>query len=608
MMRFIKRFLGCLLLLLACISLWNIPMQKSHVSADEEMLKEYYADLSQTTCSEFAKFTTKEEDTHRTRIIVQKDAPFWGEISLNDHPHETESKLLKNIMVNEKSVYEHRVEYIEQWLRDEEPEIISNDYYFVKDLENSCPIYRPINVILYYDVTIPANVIDIYIPESYISTMKLESVGFIGEGKVLNDNSPGEHFIYHIKGDVTIYNPQLPPPKPKYTVTINGAEQKLEEDSLIPKPSYEPKKEETVSHIYEFIGWYYEENGEKKRWDFEKDTLKGDLTLTAEFLAVEKEKFTVTFDGVESYAYIGSFLQKPEDPVGPSTAEYTYTFDGWFYNKDGVNVLWDFESNTVTENVALSSKFTCSKARYYVYAYVEKGLEECFIIELEWGEEIPYPILKAEEGHEVAYWIDENGETSPEVMPTKDLHVYPCWKLAEYTLFVFCNKEILWKSTYTIETEEAALSELKGCLSALNTSAYTYMWKERLPNKLPYVDGSIFYVERSAIRYTITFQGAVGVTPISFTVETIEGIQLPPVPYREGYVGKWDKSVSDIKLENTIITAVYTKVSLEEDLNEEIYISDSNGGCASVMIGKGSALILLSILFFLSVKIKEKCL
>ena len=605
-MRFIKGCLGCLFVLLACVTLWNIPTQKLHVFADEEMLKVYYADLSQTTCSEFAKFTTEEEDTHRTRIIVPEHVPNWGEISINNHPHETEKKLLQNIMVNDKSVYDYQLEFIELWLQGEEPDIISNDYYFLEDLGNPHPIYRPINVVLYYDVTIPANVIDIYIPENYIPSMELKSVSFIGEGQVLNDDAPSEHFICNLKGDVTIYNPKLPPPKPKYTVTIDGIEQKLEEDSLVPKPSYEPKKEETASHTYEFIGWHYEENGEKKRWDFETDTVQGDLTLTAEFLAVEKEKFSVTFDGEESFVYIGSFLQKPEDPLGPSTAEYTYTFDGWFYNKDGEDILWDFEGNPITENVTLFSKFTRSKTRYCVYAYVEKGLEDCFIIELEWGEEIPYPMLKAEEGHEVAYWVDENGESSPEIMPTKDLYVYPHWKLAEYTLFVAYNYDVLWKSTYTIETADEALLQLQECLDALNTSAYTYIWKEKLPNKLPYEDGSIFYVERSAVQYTITFQGTEGVMPISFTVETLGGIQLPPVPYREGYVGKWDKSVSDIKLENTIVTAVYTKAAVEEESNEGIDVNGSDSGCSSLMRNKGSGLILLSILFFLGVKIKEK--
>ncbi len=217
--------------------------------------------------------------------------------------------------------------------------------------------------------------------------------------------------------------------KPLYTVTVGSETVKVIEGGKVEMPETDPTKESTAEFDYTFDGWY---NGETK-WDFENDTVTGNLTLTAKFNE-NKRSYTITFnvtgndavtldsvtveygttydlanilDGVDVSAYtytvtvngeaatsvevladvtvdvtfvarvyytvtIGGVEQtveegekavKPEtDPTKESTAEFNYTFDGW-YNGE---TKWDFENDTVTSDLELTAKFTESKRSYTI--------------------------------------------------------------------------------------------------------------------------------------------------------------------------------------------------------------------------------------------------
>ena len=212
-----------------------------------------------------------------------------------------------------------------------------------------------------------------------------------------------------------------------YTVTIDGVEQTVEQGQKAQKPATEPTKESTAEYDYTFDGWY---NGDQK-WDFENDTVNGNLELVAKYTEtqrrytisfnitgndaitlapmtvkygttctlsdlaelfrredlsnytytvtvdgvavtsltvvsdvmvditfVEKVYYTVTIDGVEQTVEQGQKVQKPAtEPTKESTAEYDYTFDGW-YNGDQ---KWDFENDTVNGNLELVAKFIETK-------------------------------------------------------------------------------------------------------------------------------------------------------------------------------------------------------------------------------------------------------
>ena len=217
--------------------------------------------------------------------------------------------------------------------------------------------------------------------------------------------------------------------KPLYTVTMGDATVKVLEGGKIEKPATDPTKQSTVEFDYIFDGWY---NGETK-WDFENDTVTGNIELVAKFTE-SKRNYTVTFvvtgneavafapvsveygtsydlsnllDGVDVSAYyytvtvngeavtsvevlgdvtvdvafvarvfytvtidgVEQTVEEGEKAVAPateptkqSTAEFDYTFDGW-YNGE---TKWDFANDTVTSDIELVAKYTETKRKYTV--------------------------------------------------------------------------------------------------------------------------------------------------------------------------------------------------------------------------------------------------
>ena len=82
----------------------------------------------------------------------------------------------------------------------------------------------------------------------------------------------------------------------KYDVKFGEADAvKVAYGDKLVKPA-DPVKEPTVSTVYTFDGWY---NGNVK-WNFDTDTVKGDVTLVAKFgETARKYTVTVTFEGLE---------------------------------------------------------------------------------------------------------------------------------------------------------------------------------------------------------------------------------------------------------------------------------------------------------------------
>lgn len=84
-------------------------------------------------------------------------------------------------------------------------------------------------------------------------------------------------------------------------------------------------------------------------------------TVVDEELMVSK--YTVTFDGANLSEYIiGSKIHRPQDPKKDDENGYSYTFIGWYNGEKE----WDFEQDTITENLQLVSKFETSLINYRV--------------------------------------------------------------------------------------------------------------------------------------------------------------------------------------------------------------------------------------------------
>ena len=107
---------------------------------------------------------------------------------------------------------------------------------------------------------------------------------------------------------------------------------------------------------YRFGGWYYDNNGGKAKWDFDKDTVTRAMTLTAKWV----QTYTVTFEtsGGSAVAPVtvdtGSTATKPAAPTKSG-----YTFGGW-YKDSTLQTPWDFANDTVTAATTLYAKWTAN--------------------------------------------------------------------------------------------------------------------------------------------------------------------------------------------------------------------------------------------------------
>ncbi len=84
--------------------------------------------------------------------------------------------------------------------------------------------------------------------------------------------------------------------------------------------------------------------------------------------------------------------------------------------------------------------------------------------------------------------------------------------------------------------------------------------------------------EMVAIEYKATFVvDGETMEEITFTVETLDEFELPTIPAKDGYNGKWDKTVDDITLADITFTAVYEEIPVEpEDSSSEVEPEDSS--------------------------------
>ena len=155
-----------------------------------------------------------------------------------------------------------------------------------------------------------------------------------------------------------------------YAITYSGYAElatKALPNTTVTMPTYIPTFDENETHRYEFDGWYVTDvkTGEVSdvKWDFENGKVTGALTLTPMFNAIEKDKYTVSFDAgngteiVTATVYDGSYVkadQIPEEPTKATEGDKVYTF--WYWSIDG-ETEYDF-ATPVTGDVTLVAVYT----------------------------------------------------------------------------------------------------------------------------------------------------------------------------------------------------------------------------------------------------------
>lgn len=181
-----------------------------------------------------------------------------------------------------------------------------------------------------------------------------------------------------------------------YKVDYTEFKVTLDTGKSLSKPS-DPEKDG-----YKFIGWY---NGDIL-WDFEKDVVNEDLTLTAKFEKVQEEaSFAVINLVSESGEVLRTFETSLNEPIPlfrVNKAAKGYNVVGYTYN----GKPWDIENDLVKEDMDLVMnleliKYTIS---YYDDGKLLEGLEPSEYT-VESSASIDLPEAPKKEGYEFIGWF-----------------------------------------------------------------------------------------------------------------------------------------------------------------------------------------------------------
>ena len=241
----------------------------------------------------------------------------------------------------------------------------------------------------------------------------------------------------------------------KYRVTFDGEnETSVAYGEKIQKPA-DPTKESTVSTVYTFDGWY---NGETK-WNFETDTVSGDVALIAKYTESDRKYKVKIGEADETEVAYGEKIQKPADPIKESTVSTVYTFDGW-YNGE---TKWNFETDTISGDVALVAKYTESDRKYNVTIVFVGTEQDREIIEAKYNEKIGFANL-AKDGYKLKITVGEDEIT--ELTVTGDVTV-----TATYTKIIPEESTSESASESTSATESTSSTESTSATESTSESA-----------------------------------------------------------------------------------------------------------------------------------------
>ena len=218
--------------------------------------------------------------------------------------------------------------------------------------------------------------------------------------------------------------------------------------------------------------------------------------------------------------------------------------------------LADCEYTLVYTAIEYTVSFTHPKTGMIVAAPITYTVENMA--------EVEFPAVPEElamEGYEVAW------NRTVEDLAIGGLDVNPVWTVIEYTVsFTHPKTGMIVAAPITYTVENMAEVEFPAVPEELAMEGYEVAWNKTVEDLA--IGGLDVNPVYTAIEYTITFAGCEGVEAITFTVETKDAIVLPAVPEKAGYTAAWDKTVEDIALEDTTITAVYTEIPVEPEIPE----------------------------------------
>ena len=165
---------------------------------------------------------------------------------------------------------------------------------------------------------------------------------------------------------------------PEYTVRFSpGYDGGRERIETVEKKDTVPEQEEIFRPGYVFTGWWYEDESGWRLWDFENDTVREDIILTARW---ERITYTIHLyanggecDMIEYKAYPNEILDLPVP-----TRE-GYTFAGWFVNQNALDngtYVWASDCHAKAKWVTYPLGMTVTVGRFEQDNNPQNGPEE----------------------------------------------------------------------------------------------------------------------------------------------------------------------------------------------------------------------------------------
>jgi len=231
---------------------------------------------------------------------------------------------------------------------------------------------------------------------------------------------------------------------------------KVPEGGKVTKPQ-DPAKEDFI-----FSGWY-KEAACTTVWDFEKETVTGNVTLYAKWVEVARA-CTVTFDSkggsevAPSTVNKGDKLAKPANPTKENCS-----FLGW-YKDAACTSPWEFASDVVNENITLYAGWSNPGEAVYTVTFDTDGGNEMEPASVKGNEKAIKPADPVKLGFDFEAWYSDPEKQAAydfETPVTGDMTLYAKWVKAEIALIEFddaglAGTGIVWdETTKTLDITEA---------------------------------------------------------------------------------------------------------------------------------------------------------
>ena len=102
---------------------------------------------------------------------------------------------------------------------------------------------------------------------------------------------------------------------------------------------------------FPFVGWYSDNGTFEKAWDFQDNPVVEDMVLYADWMIAGHEITFASNGGASVDSQVvaaGELIAEPENPQRGD-----YAFAGWFSDDGTFEEIWDFQNNTVAEDMTL---------------------------------------------------------------------------------------------------------------------------------------------------------------------------------------------------------------------------------------------------------------